>query len=79
MKRIEFSIPTWLPADADMFIRCAEETRGNLLKEWKKRKKERRKRADISAFLPVKRDTLQPVEGGGKKGSGKKIDDNDDK
>lgn len=65
-----------------MFIRCGEETRGNLSmegKEWKKRKKERRKRADISAFLPVKRDTLQPVEGGGKKGSGKKIDDNDDK
>lgn len=38
----------------------------------KREKKERRKRADISAFLPVKRDTLQPVEGGGKKGIGKK-------
>lgn len=80
-KKRKFSIPTCrverLPADADMFIRCGEETRGNLSMEGKEREREekkRRKRGDISAFLPVKRDTLQPVakRGGEKRDRGKK-------
>lgn len=47
-----------------------------------KRKKKKKKGGNALIFrpsLPVKRDTLQPVERGEKKEIGKKIDDNDDK
>lgn len=45
-KKRKFSIPTCrverLPADADMFIRCGEETRGNLSMEGKEREREKK-------------------------------------
>lgn len=74
-KKRKFSIPTCrverLPADADMFIRCGEETRGNLSMEGKERERGKKKEETRWYFgLPTRETRYLATgceEGGGEK------------